>query len=439
MKSLILRIWYSITTRLVVLFLLIGGCGFILFLTMFRVYVNTSAPDKLLPQPFLTYLSQTFDNIASWSQIESEMDKTVYALKIEQDGQTWQTDESIPSFKQLILVQMKNDHTGLYRSGSNIRYLVIKTATRRYIFGHRFGDSDDGGYRLVVLMIPLLAMLLLMLGYFIAGRFFIPISWIRKGAMRIGEGDLSYRIPYRRKDELGQLVDIVNQMAEDLERIFDSKRQLLLAISHELRSPLTRMKLNVALLDESKVSLRLTDDIDDMRDIVEGLLDSERLQGQHKALDKVEVQPGELITEVAVEFPADAKLTLKPLPRLEPMYLDVHKVKFLLRNILNNAIKYTDNTTRQIQLQAWVDAEQLFISISDNGCGIATEHQDHIFSPFYRADKSRGRQTGGVGLGLYLCLLIAKAHSGDIQVQSELGKGSQFMITLPLIAPIYED
>lgn len=432
MRSLFSRIWYSITARLVVLFALIGGCGFILFLILFRLYSTAQQPFAPFPIPFLTYLSQSLETKSEWPQISQVMSQTVYSLRVEQQGEDWQTEASIPAFKQLILETLLDEHTGYYRSAANNRYLVILQDDRRYIFGHKFVGNEDGRYQLVVLLIPVLAVLLLVLGYFIAGRFFIPISWIRKGAMRIGEGDLSYRIPYRRKDELGQLVDIVNQMAEDLERIFDSKRQLLLAISHELRSPLTRMKLNVALLDESKISHRLTDDIDDMRDIVEGLLESERLQGQHKVLEKVEVDPADLIAQIVDEYPDSAQLQLKELPNFETLYLDVHKVKFLLRNIVNNAVKYTNQESRHIELSACVRDHQLCISVCDNGCGIAKEHQAHIFSPFYRADKSRGRQTGGVGLGLYLCLLIAKAHGGDIQVESELGKGSCFEVTLPL-------
>ena len=422
--SLIQRIWYSITTRLVVLFLLIGGCGFVLFLTLFRLYTSTQASFTPYPVPFLSYLVEQLPSPNSSAQVDELMAETVFALRIEGKNQAWFSDESIPKFSQLIADEMLSDNVGYYFSENKNRYLVIKQDERRFIFAHRFVNPDDSAYRLVVLLIPLLAVLLLMLGYFIAGRFFIPISWI-------GEGDLSYRIPYRRNDELGQLVDIVNQMAEDLERIFDSKRQLLLAISHELRSPLTRMKLNVALLEESKVSLRLSDDIDDMRDIVEGLLDSERLQGQHKAIDRVEVDAEQLIWEIVEENDESANIELNFIKPLNLVYVDIAKIKFLLRNLIKNALKYTDPETRKIEVLVYTKDHKFYIEVNDNGCGIAQEHKDHIFSPFYRADQSRGRKTGGVGLGLYLCLLIAKAHSGDIEVTSELGKGSRFLAYFP--------
>lgn len=413
------------------LFLLIGGCGFILFLTLFRIYTTTQASFTPYRVPFLSYISQQLPPPNSTEQLELSMAGTIYALRLEDGEQSWQTEPSIPSFDKLVIDEMLNDNIGYYLSATNTRYLVIKASHRRFIFGHRFVNPDDSAYRMVVLLIPLLTFLLLMLGYFIAGRFFIPINWIKKGALRIGEGDLSYRIPYKRKDELGQLVDIVNQMAEDLERIFDSKRQLLLAISHELRSPLTRMKLNVALIDENKVSLRLTDDIDDMRDIVEGLLDSERLQGQHKALDKCNVDAEQLIWEIVDEYELNTNIELVFNQPLDQVFVDVAKTKFLLRNFINNALKYTEAKGRQIKVTAYLENQTFYIKVCDNGCGIAEQHKDHIFSPFYRADQSRGRKTGGVGLGLYLCLLIAKAHGGDIQVTSELGKGSCFLANFP--------
>lgn len=431
MKDLVRRVWYSITARMVVLFLLVGGCGFVLFLTLFRLYVASQTPPSPYPVPFLSYLVEQLQPTIEQTHIDSLMAQTMYELRIEGRNKNWHTEASIPALEQLTKIESLSSHAAYYRSSANARYLVIAKAGNHYIFGYRFNAQDDNAYQLVVLLIPLLASLLLMLGYFMADRFFIPINWVRKGAIRIGEGDLSYRIPYKRKDELGQLVDIVNKMAEDLERIFDSKRQLLLAISHELRSPLTRMKLNVALLDEGKISDRLSGDIDDMRDIVEGLLDSERLQGQHRALDKVQVEPIELIKAIVAEYSQACQVQFSHDEHIGAMALDMVKMKLLVRNLVNNAVKYTDPNERLIKVKLYHNEQQLVLSVADNGCGIADNHQGFIFSPFYRADQSRGRQTGGVGLGLYLCLLIVKAHDGQISVESRVNEGSCFTVTLP--------
>ncbi len=429
MKTLLLRVWYSITARLVVLFLLVGGCGFILFLTLFRLYSDTQKAPLSYPLPYMNFLTEQLPISPSPKQISRLMNTTIYALRVQGAGQT---EVAIPVFEQLTLEKKLSQTEAYYHSKSDSRYLVISRAGRQYIFGYRFKGQEDNAYGLVVLLIPLMAILLLMLGYFIAGRFFIPINWIRKGAVRIGEGDLSYRIPYQRKDELGQLVAIVNQMAEDLERIFDSKRQLLLAISHELRSPITRMKLNVALLDETPMSHRLNSDIDEMHDIVEGLLDSERLQGKHTALDKVEVDAAGLIADIVGEYDESDCVFFQAQVDTLPMVLDISKIKFLVRNLVSNALKYTWDKDRNIHIKLEKTENHITLSVADNGCGIDEEHLDHVFSPFYRADDSRGRLTGGVGLGLYLCLLIAKAHGGDITVRSIPDSGSCFCVSLPL-------
>ncbi|NQZ07191.1 MAG: HAMP domain-containing histidine kinase [Algicola sp.] len=429
MKTLLLRVWYSITARLVVLFLLVGGCGFILFLTLFRLYSDTEKAPLSYPVPFLRFLTEQLPTDPKPTQISRLMNETIYALRVQGAGQTGVT---IPAYASLKMELKLSQTAAYYCSTSGSRYLVLNRAGRQYIFGYRFKGQEDNAYGLVVLLIPLMAILLLLLGYFIAGRFFIPINWIRKGAVRIGEGDLSYRIPYQRKDELGQLVAIVNQMAEDLERIFDSKRQLLLSISHELRTPIARMKLNVALLDESAISHRLNNDIDEMEDIVEGLLDSERLQGKHTALDKVEVDAAGLIADIIGEYEASDGVVYQAQIDALPMVLDVAKIKFLVRNLISNAIKYTWDKNRHIHVKLEKTENHINLSVADNGCGIGEAHLDHVFSPFYRADHSRGRLTGGVGLGLYLCLLIAKAHGGDITVRSIPDSGSCFCVSLPL-------
>ncbi|MCJ8269740.1 MAG: HAMP domain-containing histidine kinase, partial [Psychrosphaera sp.] len=395
----------------------------------FRLYSDTQKAPLSYPVPYLRYLSERLPIDPEPKQISRLMNETIYTLRVQGAGQSGVT---IPAYEQLTLEQALSPTEAYYRSTSGSTYLVLNRAVRQYIFGYRFKGQEDNAYGLVVLLIPLMAILLLMLGYFIAGRFLIPINWIRKGAVRIGEGDLSYRIPYQRKDELGQLVAIVNQMAADLERIFDSKRQLLLSISHELRTPIARMKLNVALLDESAMSHRLNGDIDEMEDIVEGLLDSERLQGKHTALDKVEVDVAGLIADIIGEYDESDGVVYQAQIDALPMVLDVAKIKFLVRNLISNAIKYTWDKDRDIHVKLEKTENHINLSVADNGCGIEEEHLDHIFSPFYRVDHSRGRLTGGVGLGLYLCLLIAKAHEGDITVRSIPDSGSCFCVSLPL-------
>jgi signal transduction histidine kinase len=443
MKAFFYGVWYSLTTRLILLFLGLGVCGVLLFLLIFKTFWQVQPPPQAYPIPFLTYLSKEIGAQPQISRIEAVMEETIYTLRIDSPKTSWTTDDAIPRLSQLRQDEVLSDNTFYYRADDDARYLVLKRPTISYIFGYRFRNDDRDVYQVMMFAIPLTAILVLLISYFTVFKLFKPIRWIRRGALRIGQGDLAYRIPYERNDELGQLVGVVNQMAHDLEQIFDSKRQLLLAISHELRSPLTRMKLNIALMDGSAATTRLTDDIDEMRDIIEGLLDSERLQGRHTALDKKRVQLEPLIASIVAEYDSDGGVYFKPSvqsqEQKDEMQLDVARMQFLLRNLINNALKYTEPDERRIVVDVRKEDEQVNISVTDNGIGIEASHLAHLFSPFYRADQSRGRKTGGVGLGLYLCDLIVKAHGGSISVGSDVGKGSCFEVVLPLFPSYRQD
>jgi signal transduction histidine kinase len=439
-KTILLGIWYSITVRLAFLFFLVGGCGFLLVLTLFKVYTERASDVSSYPLPFISYLTQQLEAVEQPSAKQALMDDTLYGVRVEGLLSTWQSKTEMPALDELTFDQPLSESTGYYTAANGARYLVIERGDNYYIYAHRFEGEEDDAYQLAIVFIPIITLMVCFLAYFIGRRFITPITWIREGVLQIGEGDLSYRIPYKRQDELGQLVAIINQMTEDLEQIFDSKRQLLLAISHELRSPLTRMKLNVALLDATPGADRLSGDIDQMKEIIEGLLDSESLQGAHTALEKEPVELGGLISAIVEEYPdssddPDGKsgggvFFHHEGPSIELM-LDVARIKFLIRNLINNALKYTEEDGRHIDVQLNTVDEEISVSVTDNGIGIDDQHKAHIFSPFYRADQSRGRKTGGVGLGLYLCKLIVLAHGGNIFVQSSAGQGSCFWVTLP--------
>lgn len=440
MKAFFFRIWYSLATRLIFLFLGLGICVIVLFTIIFSLFMQIKKPPETFPVVFLTYLSEKIvtqsDGLQQFDSAQEIMEDTIYSLRIDSPNTTWSTDDTIPRFTELSHYETLSESAFYYEANGGIRYLVLTRGEYSYIFGYRFRIGREDKSDFMAMTIPITAILILLISYIAVFKLFSPIRWVRRGAKRIGEGDLSYRIPYTRKDELGQLVDVINQMAEDLEQIFDSKRQLLLAISHELRSPLTRMKLNTALLDGSPVSQRLSGDINEMRDIVEGLLDSERLQGQHTALDTKPVQLEQLIGSIVAEYTDEGGVYFDDVQDAvgngTDMMLDTSRIRFLLRNLINNALRYTDKSNRRIALDLVTDGTQVRLTVTDNGKGIAAKHLPHVLSPFYRADESRGRQTGGVGLGLHLCDLIVKAHGGKLSVDSTEGKGCCFLIVLPL-------
>ena len=267
-------------------------------------------------------------------------------------------------------------------------------------------------------------------GYLTVRRLFRPLDDIRAGALRYGQGDFATPIPLRRNDELGDLAAQVNTMAAGLQDRLEAKRGLLLAISHELRSPLTRARLHTELLDDSPQRDALLRDLGLMRDLVTDLLESERLAAGHAALQPEPCDLAALVRELcAAEFAGRAlDLQLDDAPaRIE---VDPVRIRLALRNLIDNALRHGPATPPPV-VALRREGRELHISVRDHGPGVAAQHLPRLAEAFYRPDAARGRDSGGVGLGLHLCQLVAAAHGGRLTLRNA-SPGLQATITLPL-------
>jgi signal transduction histidine kinase len=248
---------------------------------------------------------------------------------------------------------------------------------------------------------------------------------------RFGQGELDYRIVIKRRDELGELASNFNEMADDIQQMLDAKRQLLLAISHELRSPLTRARVSLELIDDEKQRLELGKDLAEMERLIEELLETERLSTSHRVLNKKTHSLADLIEEVLQEHFTGRDIS-RTLPA-EAITLDVDgpRIKLLLKNLLDNALRHTPEGAAQPEITLQQEGGDASITVYDYGEGIAAEHIPFLTEPFYRGDASRQRGTGGYGLGLYLCRVIAEAHGGRLSIKSGLGEGTGVAVILP--------
>lgn len=274
-----------------------------------------------------------------------------------------------------------------------------------------------------------LGILLLLTGvaYAVVRRLLRPLEDIRRGTQRFGAGDFSQPIPQKSRDELGDLAQHINTMAHDIHAMLEAKRGLLLAISHELRSPLTRARLNTELLPETAELQPLRDpllrDLQLMRDLISDLLESERLASPHAALH---LEPTDLAALVA-EMATAPGTQLHIEPNLPAWPLDRVRIRLLLRNLLDNARQHGQGSI-DVHL-ARVDGG-LQLRVRDHGPGVADGQWAQLAQPFYRADAARQRGTGGVGLGLYLCRLVAQAHGGRLTLRPAQ-PGLEAVVDLP--------
>ena len=277
-----------------------------------------------------------------------------------------------------------------------------------------------------------LAVLLMLtaLAWKLAHLLFGPLKEIGAGVERFGRGDFSQPIPLHRHDELGVLAEQVNTMAADLHGMLDAKRALLLAISHELRSPLTRARLNAELVPEGPERDALLRDLAEMRDLVTSLLESERLAQPHAALQREPTDLAALVATLRAGPLAGRALVVDLPPDLPPAEADKTRLTLLLRNLIDNALRHAGDAAQPPELGARWDGATLTLTVRDHGPGVPPELLAHLAEPFYRTDSARQRATGGVGLGLYLCRLVAQAHGGSLRFEAA-EPGLRAVVSLP--------
>jgi signal transduction histidine kinase len=282
-------------------------------------------------------------------------------------------------------------------------------------------------------------------GWVIAGRVLAPIERITSVARDIQATDLSRRIELGGpEDELRRLADTFDAMLARLDAAFGAQRQFLADASHELRNPLAiiRTNLDVALADpdadpeELRQSLVVIQRASDrMSHLVDDLLALAR--GQALEVRSETVDLGAAVADASDELFLSAKRRDITLDRtIVPGVVvsgDYDALKRAVSNLLENAVRYAPPGSR-VRLAVGSERSRAWVSVSDEGPGLAPEDQRRVFDRFWRADKGRSRAEGGTGLGLAIVRQIANSHGGEVQLQSRVGVGSTFTIWLPVAA-----
>ena len=259
---------------------------------------------------------------------------------------------------------------------------------------------------------------LTLLAYTVVHRLLRPLQTIGDGVARFGRGEFEPPIKVQRQDELGELAGRINRMAHSLHGMLQDKQALLLAISHELRSPLTRARLNAELVDDGDAKLALLRDLAEMRDLISSLLESERIASGAQALQVTALDLAALVHEVVEGLPPAPPLQLDLLPGLPPVSADGTRLKLLLRNLIDNARRHGGDAlpAPQVFLRREGDG-RLALGVRDHGPGVSEDQLSRLAQAFHRPDSARTRSAGGVGLGLYLCRLVAQAHGGELRIR----------------------
>lgn len=249
-----------------------------------------------------------------------------------------------------------------------------------------------------------------------------PLDDIGAGARRFGAGDFAHPIALHRADKPDELTDLartVNTMGQNIHQMLEAKRALLLAISHELRSPITRARLHTELLPENAdvapQRAALMRDLSEMTALITDLLESERLSQGHSVLHREPVHPLSLAQDALFDFPDVQLIAPETMPEV---FVDAMRVRLLLRNLLGNAQRHASQANAATELHISANADELRLEVRDHGPGVVPDALSQLGQAFYRPDDARTRSAGGVGLGLYLCRLIAQAHGGALTLEN---------------------
>jgi signal transduction histidine kinase len=354
-----------------------------------------------------------------------------FELHVRYRGPTgaWATDEALPSFEDV------------HRPGagerpardSPIRYAFVEAAPDggEYLFvweqGRRIHVLHD---RLVWLLLVLVAGVVLF-AHVVLNRLLRPLRSLQEGVDRLGRGELDFALPRPTRDEFGSLTAAFNEMVRRVGDMVRARDQLLLDVSHELRSPLTRMKVALALSPGGEKKREMANDVAEMEAMIGELLELERLR-DGRAVHRVRGDLAPLLREVVGTVGAaapGARLSLA-VPAL-PVDIDEGRVRAVLRNVLENALKYSLPDSRAVEVTAAIEDGLAVVRFADDGPGIPTEDLPSLFEPFFRVDRSRSRRTGGYGLGLSLCKRVMEAHRGTISAANNPGRGATFTLRFP--------
>ena len=416
--------------------LLIFGITVILFFAIFSISLRTVNQNNnnidAIPDFFTRNIESIIEDIGTPPNLNNAMrlaDELEWSIAINNPIMRWSSDNEyrLPVEQSVFNRTLTSDAE--VRSIDNEDIIMVQRGGYDFYLYQRSLSENNSNY--IVLYIGVaLASIVLFLNYFMVNRLLDPVRMLRKGAERIRLGELNFRVKGNRQDELGELTESINHMADSLQSMLEAKRQLLLAISHELRTPITRAKLRLEFIPESDEKDQLKEDIQEIEQLITDLIEAERLNEEHAVLTAEPTPLAAFVEGVCEQFesyPGDLELELPDEDR--EFIIDNLRVRLLITNLVNNAIRHGESNP--IIVRVSFNGEFAHLEVEDHGEGIAAEHLTHICEPFYRADSARQRNTGGFGLGLYLCRLIAQAHGGELIIESQLGKGTHIKVKLP--------
>ncbi|WP_054032668.1 sensor histidine kinase [Desulfatitalea tepidiphila] len=429
------RFFHSVFFRLVAV---IALAGILMTLTVmggfYTLRRNMADAFRLNFAQYIHYLVQDIGDPPDRMRAQAISARTGMMIHFEGPDGSWTIPQGTPlpdfSSHRHLWHDSPKVQVGAGREG---HFILVAHGGGRLIFWRLKSEAFERQAVKTLVMVCIVLMLILAAAYLYIRRVMQPVRWLTAAMDQYGDGNLGYRMPLRRSDEFQDLAASVNHMAERIQNLLASKEKLLLDVSHELRSPIARMKVAVELLDDETTRAGLREDLDEMEAMVTDILETARLRQSAAGLDLREVDMSELIRSVTAEFTGQTPAVEAATIEAAAVRVDPQKARTVLKNVIDNAVKYSGPESGPVKIAAGRDGTEYRITVQDHGIGIPPEDLDRVFEPFFRVDPSRSRATGGFGLGLSLCKAIMASHGGSIHIDSQPGQGSRVTILFPML------
>ncbi len=319
------------------------------------------------------------------------------------------------------------------------RMLYIPLADDRVLVAGPLPDPPKPSHWLLALVFGGVIIIVGLAGFILAAPVVRRLKALEDSTARFGGGNLGARAQIDSRDAVGSLARRFNAMADGVQKRIEGQKQLLQAVSHELRTPTARIRFGLEMLSEASTDderarflASIDDSLTELDQLIGELLDFHRFSAEGIAIQPEFFNVRKALTETAdhlSEFGQgiDVKIVQDSPGDLE-IYAHPASFKCVIRNLLTNALRYAES---EVQIRAYREGDDVLVEVSDDGPGVAESDWERIFEPFFRVDRSRSRESGGVGLGLSIVRQVLQLHNGEVRIGHSPHGGTMFTTRWP--------
>ena len=446
------NIFQSLSLKLTAVFMLTAFAYLFLLTIGVRQIILDDEVRETLDYYQSSYLENVFEDLQyppTQARAEQLVSSMPFDMKIIGSDIDWSSHQEFPNLDVLSfesrnwdLMQIKTDiETGqdtYIKGGEFARYMnrsFLKVPYGDYIVvlvNPKMNQAVSTTFLFEIFLA--ISSLILLIAFLVVRKMISPIQIIQDGTTRIGSGELQHRITIKQKDELGILAKEINLLAGNVEDMLEAKQRLNLGVSHELRSPITRARLQIEMLEQSQHKEELLNEINAMETIISNLLDSEAINYGHKKLDLKTFHIESKIKALISKAPYLENIQTSISSDINNLEIEADEVLFevMLKNVLENASRFTPSNRALIELTLEeINSQSIRITIRDFGPGFNKDDLEKVTEPFFRTSQSRSRESGGFGLGLYLSQQIVLAHAGFLEINNHPQQGAIVSIEIP--------